>query len=63
MTHPLTTLARFHASNARYRYDVKVPDGWVTVEANNRPQAARIARTNGYNVLKVSDYYVKLRSA
>ena len=54
----MTTIATIKNDKARHSYDVEVGDGrmdgYVTVEANSRDQAARIAERAGYVVRSVN---------
>jgi hypothetical protein len=45
---------RIVKANTKHLYEIQVPGGYIQVEANNRTQAASIARKAGYEVLSVN---------
>lgn len=51
----MNEINRFHATEAKHRYEVFVSKTeYVVVDANTRAQAARIAKLHGYNVCSVN---------
>lgn len=47
-------MTRINTPNTKHLYTIETTTGYVDVEANNRTQAAAIAKRNGYEVRSVN---------